>query len=117
MTTAGQLHERIAFDSREPVDPAEPDSGNTEGDFAERFVLWAWARARYLRGTEAVMASRLEGRQPAIITVRASSLSRQITTDWRARDTRTGIAYAIRGITPTEDRAFFDILAESGVAP
>lgn len=113
-TTAGQLNERIAFDSREPIDPAEPDSGNTEGDFAERFVLWA--RAQFLRGTEAVMASRLEGRQPVVFTVRASSLSRQITTEWRARDTRTGIAYAIRSVTATEDRAFMDILAESGIA-
>lgn len=123
MTTAGKLTERIAFDSRGPVPPDAPDDGNTQGPFVERFVLWA--RRTYRTGNEAVTASRLEGRQPVFFTVRASSLSRQITTDWQARDVRTGavvdgrwtgVTYAIKAISPTEDRAWFLITAESGVA-
>lgn len=113
MTTAGQLTERIAFESRGPSTGV--DYGNTEGDFVERFTLFA--RRQNLRGTESVMASRLQGRQPVIFTVRASSLSKQITTDWQARDARTGEVFAIRSVTRTEDRAWCDVLAESGVAP
>lgn len=112
MTTAGQLNERIAFESRGAA--TGPDDGNTQGEFAERFCLHA--RRQNLRGTEAVMASRLEGRQPVIFTVRASSLSCQITTDWQARDARTGAIYAIKGVTRTPDRGWIEVLAESGVA-
>ncbi|RUX81401.1 head-tail adaptor protein [Mesorhizobium sp. M7A.F.Ca.CA.004.11.2.1] len=120
-TTTGQLRENIAFDSRGPY--SGPDDGNTEGPFEERFIVSA--RRQYLRGTETVMAARLEGRQPVLLTVRANSLSKQITTDWQARDVRsgawvgtkwTGITYAIKAINPTEDRAWIDILVESGVA-
>ncbi len=112
MTTAGQLSEHIGFESRGTA--TGPDDGNTEGGFVERFCLHA--RRQNLRGTEMVMASRLEGRQPVIFTVRASSLSCQITTDWQARDKRSGVVFAIRGVTRTEDRAWYEILAESGVA-
>lgn len=112
MTRAGELTERIAFESRGPS--TGPDDGNTQGDFVERFCLSA--KRQNLRGTETVMASRLQGRQPAVFTVRASSLSCQITTDWQARDKRTGTVFAIHGVTRTSDRAWYEILAESGVA-
>lgn len=120
---AGKLTERIAFDSRGPVAPDAPDDGNTQGAFVERFTLWA--RRTYRAGSEAVTASRLEGRQPVFLTVRASSLSRQITTDWQARDARsgkfvdghwTGVTYAIKSVNLTEDRAWCLITAEAGVA-
>lgn len=121
MTTAGQLREKIAFDSRGPH--VGPDDGNTQGAFEERFVVSA--RRQDLRGGETVMASRLEGRQPVLLTVRSTSLTKQITTDWQARDARsgsfvggkwTGITYAIKAINPTEDRAWIDIIVEAGVA-
>jgi len=115
MTTAGRFDQRIAFASRGPRDPSEPDDGNTQGAFVERFTLNA-AR-KYLRGTESVVAARLTGRQPVIFILRASSLSKQVNTDWRAQDARTGTIYAIKGVTLTEDRAFVEVLAESGVAP
>ena len=115
MPDAGQLDHRITFASRGPADPSEPDTGNTEGAFVDRFTVWA--QAQYLRGTESVMASRLQGRQPVVFTVRASSQTRCITAEWRARDKRTGITYAIKGIVPGSDRAFLDVLAGSGVAP
>ncbi|TPL49228.1 head-tail adaptor protein [Mesorhizobium sp. B2-4-4] len=121
MTTAGQLREKIAFDSRGPY--VGPDDGNTEGPFEERFVVSA--RRTFLTGTETVMASRLQGLQPVLLTVRNTSLSKQINTDWQARDARsgdfvngkwTGITYAIKAINPTEDREWINILVESGVA-
>jgi head-tail adaptor len=120
---AGKLNERIAFDSRGPVAADAPDDGNTQGDFVERFVLWT--RRTYRGGSEAVIASRLEGRQPVFLMVRASSFSRQITTDWQARDTRsgkfiggrwTGVTYEIKAINLTEDRAWYLITAETGTA-
>lgn len=112
MYDAGRLNERFAFDSRGPA--SGPDDGTTQGDFVERFDLAA--ERLFLRGGEAVMAGRLQGKQPVIIRVRASSLSRQITTEWQARDKRSGEPYAIHGVTITPDRDWIEILAESGVA-
>ncbi|MFI0844429.1 head-tail adaptor protein [Mesorhizobium sp. IMUNJ 23232] len=112
MIPAGDKNDRIAFECRGKA--TGPDSGNSEGEFAEQFTLWA--RMIFLRGSESVIASRLQGRQPVIFTVEANSLTRQITNEWQARDKRTGIAYAILGVSPSEDRADFDILGESGRA-
>lgn len=110
----GRLNEKFAFDSRGPK-VGGLDDGNTEDEFIERFVLSA--ERVFLRGTEAVMASRLESRQPVTIRVWASSISRQITTDWQMRDVRTGVVYAIRSAVITSDRSMVEILGESGVAP
>lgn len=112
MIPAGERNDRIAFECRGKV--TGPDSGNGEGDFAEQFTLWA--RVVFLRGSESVIASRLQGRQPVIITVEANSLTQQITNEWQARDKLTGVIYAIKGLSPSDDRADFDILGESGVA-
>ncbi|MEQ1956011.1 head-tail adaptor protein [Mesorhizobium sp. CN2-181] len=112
MVPSGELTERIAFDCRGA--PVGPDDGNTQGEFAEQFILWA--RVIFLRGSESVIASRLQGRQPIVITVRATARSRLINSEWQARHKRTGIVYAIKGVSLSKDRADFDILAESGVA-
>lgn len=111
MVSAQDLQHRIAFD--EPTEVSDGQGGTIQG---WQTVLTVWAHYRYLRGGETVQAARLRGRQPVIITVRASSNSRQVQTEWRIRDTRTDTLYNIRGITPTEDRKFLEILAESGVA-
>lgn len=109
MTTAGQLSERFAFE--EPTQTEDGYGGTTEG-FTERAV--ASARRVFKRGGEGVLAARLEGKQPAIITIRASAASRAITTAWRARDVRTGALYNIRSVEPTEDRAWLEMLIEGG---
>lgn len=111
MPGAGRLSERIAFDA---VTTAADGYGGTIEGFAEQFVVWAGRK--FLRGGEGVQAARLEGRQPVILTIRASSQTRVITTDWRARDTRSATVYNIRSVEPSEDRAFLDLLCESGVA-
>ena len=108
---AGQLRETVAFDERVLIDD---EYGNTEGTFLEAFQCRAGFT--FLRGGEAVMASRLEGRQPVVARVRESSQTRQIEPDWRMRDIRTGASYAVRSVAATPDRQWIDVTAEGGVA-
>jgi len=108
---AGALREYVDFES--PY--ADPDGyGGVEAGFVYQFRC----RAQYtrLRGTETVMAARLSGRQPTIVRVRASRASRDATTDWRIVDRRTGEIFNIRSKIESEDRAWIDFTAESGVA-
>lgn len=118
MPSSGQLRHRLAFDCRPAIDDG---AGNTEGDFEQQFVVSAEVVARF--GGETVMASRLSGRQPFTITVRQSSDTRRVTTDWRARDVRSNpdaskhTVYNIRSITDPDDRrAWLELLCETGVA-
>jgi SPP1 family predicted phage head-tail adaptor len=111
MSQASRLFESIAFDA---VTSSPDGYGGTIEGFAEQFIVRA-AR-KFLRGGEGVQAARLEGKQPVVLTIRASSQSRTITTDWRARDTRSATVYNIRSVEPSENRAFLDLLCESGVA-
>lgn len=116
-----RLHERIAFDSPSPQSDGQGGmiSGWTEEFEADAGFTW-------LRGGETVMAARLAGRQPLVMRVRKSSNTDQVTTGWRIRNTRngafdssgswTGPVYNIRSIVPTDDRRWYDITAESGVA-
>lgn len=112
---AGNLH-TIAFDMRAAYNPDSPaDYGNTEAEFQE--VFRCRALFRFLRGGENVIAARLEGRQPVIAQVRATSQTRQVDPDWRMRDIDTGDVYAVRAVSEADgDRRFLDVLAEKGVA-
>lgn len=125
-TGAGHLFYRVAWDMRRE---AEDGHGNSELDFIEQFQTRAGFT--YLRGGETVMASRLEGRQPIVVRVRASGDTRRIEPDWRMRNVREGQwledpdglkywegpIFAVRSIAPTDDRLYLDIMVESGVAP
>lgn len=117
MTRAGELNHRIAFGKRVEENPDSPaDLGNTESVFAEQFRVFAKVQAKF--GGEAVTAARLTGQQPVTITVRQNSMTRQITTDWRAIDVNEETEYAIRSIVdPDDSGAFFEILCQTGVAP
>lgn len=109
--SAGDLFERVAFDAR----PSASDGhGNYDGEFVEQFQRRAGFT--FLRGGETVMASRLEGRQPVVVLVRSDTSTRQIDTDWRMRDVRTSIVYAVRSIIPSDDRLWLNITVEAGVA-
>jgi len=115
MRTSALTH-RIAFERRALFDDGY---GNKRGEFGLVFEAQAGIQARM--GGEAVLAERLAGRQPVTIRVRQSTGAREVTTDWRIRDVRTGTLYNIRAITDpfshTAERGrYFDILAESGVA-
>ena len=110
-TGAGQLVERVAFEKK---GAGSDGLGGSTTPWAEQFQC----RAGYthLRGGETVLAARLEGTHTVVIRIRSSSQSRTVSTDWRVKDVRTGKIYNIRDITPTDDRMFLDVLAQSGVA-
>lgn len=109
---SGDLDSFLAFD--EPL--INPDGyGGTETSWTSD-VVQCWGKVRYLRGTEAVMAARLDGRQPVVVTIGAHPESERITSDWRMRDTRLGAVYNIRSVIPTDDRSQIELTAESGVA-
>lgn len=109
--TAGPLRYQIRFQEREDT---FDEFGNVIGGWATRFTCFA--AFKFLRGGEEVMAGRLAGKQPAIITVRFGDASSRINTAWRILD-REDQAWNIRAITdPTGKRAWLEILAEKGVA-
>lgn len=110
-TGAGSLQERVAFDQR---GSGSDGGGGVVTAWQERFTRWAAYVHR--NGGEAVMADRLQGRHTLVIRVRADSQTRAISSDWRVRDARTGTVYSIHDVTPTVDRAWVDILAQSGAA-
>ena len=113
MPGAGSLRERLAFQRRSVGD----DGYNNEvaGDFETIFVEPAGMVAKV--GGESVMAARLVGRQPYIVTVRQSARTRAVTADWRivdARDERR--VFNIRAIhDPDGKRAWLDMLVEQNV--
>ncbi|MGV1870891.1 head-tail adaptor protein [Agrobacterium rosae] len=109
--SAGDLFHSVAFDKREEIDRGD---GVTVGQWIEKFKVRAGFT--HLRGGESVMADRLQGQHTQVIFVRSSTETRQIGTDWRVRDVRSGIEYNIRDITPTDDRHWLDFLCQSGVA-
>lgn len=74
------------------------------------------AAYRHLRGGEDVMAGRLQGRHTQVITVRASSQTRQITAGWRLIDARDGTLFNVRDVTHETDRQWISLLCERGVA-
>lgn len=106
-----RLLERASFQQRVEA----PDGfGNMVGAWTDRFddrvgVL-------YLRGSEAVLAARLEGRQPIVVTVRVSERTNLVTPDWRV--IINGTPYNVREpLRPTDQRRrTYEFLAESGVA-
>lgn len=109
--SAGKLYERVTF--QPPTSTADGYGGTING-WGDGFTV----RANYvrLRGGETVMASRLSGNQPTVIRVRKSTQTVQVTTDWRIVDARSGEVFNIRSLVESDDRAYFDFTAESGVA-
>lgn len=109
--SAGELREKVAFQSRTEVDDG---FGNTEGTWSSQFE--EPARIQPLRGSEPIIAQRLQGAQPVVIKVRSSARTRSIDASWRAVDARAGTVYNIRAVTPDEKRRYIDLLCDSGGA-
>lgn len=109
---AGQLHELMAFDERQPVDDGY---GNTlAGDWQEQFR----SRVEFIHlkgGSEVVMQARLESHPQIIVRIRKSSLSLRIREDWQARDVRRGTIYNVRSMVNDNSRAVIDILCEANI--
>jgi head-tail adaptor len=109
---AGKLREVLSFRTRQNLDDG---AGNeVSGPWIEQCK--AEAEVYALRGGEAVLASRLEGKQPFIVTVRHNVKTAQVTTDWSAADTRSGQEYAIQTVVPRPGRDYIDMMVVSGVA-
>lgn len=106
----GALDQSVAFD--EPTQ-TQDGSGGTDAGWAEMHACRA--RFRYLRGGETVMAARLEGRQPVLVSIWNCAAARTITTSGLMRDVRTGDVYNVRSIVPTDDRLSLELLCERGV--
>jgi len=109
---AGVRKEVLAYETRQEIDDG---AGNpVSGPWVEQFRTSA--QMHPLRGTEAVMASRLQGIQPYLVTVRCYSATLCITTDGRLRDTRSGVTYNITSAVPREKRDYIDMLCVAGTA-
>lgn len=110
---AGRLHHRLQFEVRVLVNDGY--GNQVAGDWMAQFDTHC--AIRFLKGSETVLASRLEARSPIVITARNCADVRRITHEWRARDLRTSRLYLVKEMPrPTEDRAYFEMLAEAGVA-
>lgn len=104
-----QLRNRLAFDEPTPTDDGQ--GGSTEG-WTEAFRVRG--AVRYLRGGETVQASRLQGRQPVVITVRDNALIRAVPLTWRIRDLDEDAAYEINAAALTDNRNYREFTATSG---
>lgn len=114
MPGAGALDARVRFDAR-ATDP----NGDPLGDWTPGFTVWA--RVQYLRGNEAAVSNRLEGRQPVMIDVRENSQTKTITNAMRGvivsgRGVRGGTELNINAVAPGQDPGFINILATAGGA-
>lgn len=110
--TAQEFSHRLTFASRAAVDDGY---GNKEGAFEDRLTVWAALRSR--GGSEAVAAARLEGQNILGVYLRSSTETRQIASDWRMTDVRTGVIYAVKVVDAATDRRFIYLEAQTGIAP
>lgn len=110
---SGSLNDRFTFQKRTTT--TGDGYGNFQAGWETQFTVWT--KRIFLRGGETVIAERLQGRAPSVLTIRASSQAAQITTDWRAVNANDATEiYNIRSISKSEDRSYLDILCERGVA-
>lgn len=116
--SSSALRERIGF-----YRPVKTDDGfgNKQVGFAQAPELIVRGSIAPRLGGESVLAGRLEGRALVNIMVRASAATRAISTDWKARDQRSGVDYNIRSIIDpfragVGSGRWLEILAEEGVA-
>lgn len=119
---AGDLRSKVGFYKRPDASDSSPDYGNTEGEFPDTPEFECAANIKPKLGGESVLAGRLTGTNLVNITVRRSSSTAQVDTDWRVKDERSGTIYNIRSIIDPQEGTnqhgrFFEMLCEKGVAP
>lgn len=90
------------------------DNGDRLGDW--QTVARVRAEITWLRGGEAVMQSRLQGVQPAVLRVYRSPVTRQLDSSWRAVNAHDhGQVFAIEAKSPNaKDANCYDVLAKVG---
>ncbi|GAB5432184.1 MAG: head-tail adaptor protein [Epibacterium sp.] len=107
----GQMRERVGFDRSIRT----PDgSGGFTREWEEEHVCAA--EFIYSRGSETVIAARLEGRTIYKIRVHQSVRARKIEPHWRMRDLRRGTQYNVREIDMITDQKWVYLVVESGAA-
>lgn len=100
MPQAGELRERVRFESRGGT--SDGYGNDVPGAFEVRFTR---AAAFLMKpGSEAVQAARLQGVQPVTMIVRFDSETSAITPEWRAVDVRSGVVYAIQAAADMDRR-------------
>lgn len=92
-----------------PSEGQRSETGGSKSGLSEEFS--AWAAVRFLRGGESVLASRMQGRRPAILIMRKRRLLDQIQLDWIVRI--MGDDYHVRELPRLrEDSATVEMLVE-----
>lgn len=109
---AGSLSERVQL--QKWTTTTDEYGNEVGGGFVTQFTCAA--RLRPLRGGEEVMAGRLSGTQPYVCTIRSSTASRQVTTDWQVVDARnTARKFNITSIANSDEKgALLDLLIVQG---
>jgi len=115
----GQLRESVTLQNYTEVDDG---AGNWFGEWFD--VATVPARIQSLKGSEEVLASRLTGVQPIVVTIRNGGDVAEVGTDWRLINVGAGLdAFGqprgllnIRSIIRSERGDWIDLLCESGVA-
>jgi hypothetical protein len=120
-TSPGDLRYSVGFYQRGALSNSPPDYGNTEDNFPATANFIVPANITPKLGGEEVLAARLTGRGLVNIVVRQSSMTATITSDWRAKDERSGEIYNVRSVIDpdggnTRHGFYFEILCEHGVA-
>ena len=108
---SGDLQHLVSFAKRSNEDDGY---GNSQGDFQDQFSVHAAFRSR--GGSEAVVAARLEGRNILGVYLRSSAQTRQIASDWRMTDVRTGDIYAVKIADSVTDRKWVYLEVSNGIA-
>jgi len=120
---AGDLRYRIGFYQRGAVGaPGSPDTDyGMNGAYPGTATFITAANVEPKLGGEAVLAGRLTGKNFSNITVRQSSETNVVNTDWICKNEETGEVYNIRSvIDPHQGNVkhgmWWEMLCEEGVA-
>lgn len=106
------LTDRVRLERRFPT--VDDGAGNELGEFRE--VATLRAEIRELRGDEAVLAGKLQGRGTCLIIVRTSTLTKLITAEDRLVDLAGDRILNVRYTQPPGRGGYITLLCESGVA-
>ena len=114
MPASGSLREQIRFERRVETNDGY---GNTIGSWAT-FVAGVAASVVPVRGTEEIIAGKLTGTLPIIISTRWQAALAEgedrLTTADRAVNARSGDAYDIRSIEADPRRQWLTLTCEAG---
>ena len=122
MPQAGDLRYRVGFYTRNGAagSPDVPDYGSGD-DYSSTAAFTVWANIQPRLGGETVLANRLTGRNLVNITVRQSTNTDTVDTDWKAKNEGSGEVFNIRSIIDPHEGdpdhgMWWEMLCEKGVA-